>query len=309
MKMKKMLSAALAGAMALSLSVPAFATETEVTMDGLAEGATVEVSGTTQTASVKILVPSAGAVILNPYELDYKATETATAVNDQIISATQYVVNESNLPVKVTTKVTGTIEGADFSATTAAAETTKKVNLMFGIGATSAKDTEPGSFETKALAKTETTFTDITMDKQGGANPAVGYKFSGDASKNPDTPWTADDTIGATIAFTFKLEGGTSSTPAPTPSVTATITEAAGKTSIATSETASLTVALSDNTKSIDSVAWSADDSGANVSLGGSTNATETVSWVAAGGSVTITATVTYDTNKTATATFTLGTT
>lgn len=101
MKMNKILSAALAGVMALSLMVPAFAAETEVTMDGLADGATVEVTGTTQTATVKILVPATGEVILNPYELDCTVPGAASPVQDQIISATQYIVNDSNLPVKV----------------------------------------------------------------------------------------------------------------------------------------------------------------------------------------------------------------
>lgn len=206
MKMKKLMSAALAGALALSLSVPAFAADTTVGMDGLSEGAIVEVTGKTETATVRILVPATGDIILNPYKLDVDVD--GSPVQTQIISSTQYIVNESNLPVKVSTKVTGTIEGADFSATTAVAEKTKKVNLKFGIAATSAKDTEPGSFTEKALAKTETAFDDITMDKKGGANPVIGYKFSGDASENPDTPWTQDDIVGATIAFSFKLEGG-----------------------------------------------------------------------------------------------------
>lgn len=209
--MKKFASAALAGAMALSMSATAFAASTtEVGMDGLADGATVEVTGTTQTATVKILVPATGDIVLNPYELDYTVEGAASPVQDQIISATQYIVNESNLPVKVSTKVTGTIEGADFATGSATAETDKKVNLNFNIAKMAAATGDPASPESKALAKTEVAFTDITMDKKGGSNPVIGYNFSGDASENPDTPWTTDDIVGATIAFTFKLEGGTS---------------------------------------------------------------------------------------------------
>lgn len=305
--MKKFLSTVLALVMALSLCVPAFAADQTIGLDGLAEGATVEVTGTTETATVQVLVPTDGTVVLNPYGLS--VTVDSAQKTDQIISAPQYIVNKSNLPVKVTTKVTGTIEGGgDFAAADATAETTKKVHLEFNIGKTSDNATESTSYETHPLVKgTAVDFADIVMDKDGDAEPAVSYKFTGDAATNPTTPWTTDDIIGATIVFTFALDnsgagGGGGS------SVTATITEASSKTSIGTGETASLTVALSGG-KTIDSVTWSADDSGANVSLGGSTNATETVSWVSAGGSVTITATVTYDTDQTATATFTLGTT
>lgn len=303
MKMNKILSAALAGVMALSLMVPAFAAETEVTMDGLADGATVEVTGTTQTATVKILVPATGEVILNPYELDCTVPGAASPVQDQIISATQYIVNESNLPVKVSTKVTGTIEGAEFSATSAVAETTKKVNLQFGIGATSAKDTEPGTFDTRALAKTETAFADITMDKKGGTNPAVGYKFSGDASKNPDTPWTTDDVVGATIAFTFKLEGnsggGGSTTAASVSLDNSTLNVANGGTGTLTATynagTSGLTVTKYD---------WASDATGvATVTAGGSaTDTSTTVTWVAAG-TANVTVTVTLSNNSTVTAT------
>lgn len=307
MKMKKLLSGAMAAALSLSLAVPAFATNTVLNgVEGLAEGATVEVTGTTQTATVKVTVPTTGSVVLNPYGLDY--THEGQTVTDQIISADQYIVSESNLPIKVSTTVTGTIEGTgDFMATTAAGETDKKVNLNFEIGATSDGSTPSSSATSYPLAKTPVDCTDIVMDEADGANPAISFKFTGDAAKNPTNPWTTEDVVGASIAFTFALDNSANAGGGST-TVTATITEGAGKTSIATGETASLTVALSGG-KTIDSVVWSANDSGANVSLGGSTNATETVSWVSAGGNVTITATVTYDTTETTSATFNLTTT
>ena len=207
------MSAALAGALALSLSVPAFAagntdTRSEIGMDGLADGAEVEITGTTRTADVKIKVPTSGAVTLNPYGLS--VTVAGNSVTDQVISAPQYIENESDLPVKVTAKVTGTIEGAEFSETAVASgETAKKVHLEFNIGATTATDAEPRTYsEAKAVKNTAVECAPITMDEKTGTNKAVAYKFTGDATANPDTPWTRDDIVGATIAFTFKLEGG-----------------------------------------------------------------------------------------------------
>lgn len=214
MKMKKLLSGAMAAALSLSLAVPAFATNTVLNgVEGLAEGATVEVTGTTQTATVKVTVPSGGNVVLNPYELKY--TVDGADVTDQIISAEQYIVSESNLPIKVSTSVTGTIEGTgDFMATTAVGETDKKVNLKFEIGATSAADTAAASYDSKPLVKgTAVTFDPITMTDKDGATPAVAFKFTGDAAKNPTNPWTTEDVVGASIAFTFALDNSGGSTP------------------------------------------------------------------------------------------------
>lgn len=206
--MKKFLSTVLALVMALSLCVPAFAADTVLNgVDALAEDATVEVTGTTKTAEVKVTVPTTGSIVLNPYELQYEVSQGVTD-DAQIISSAQYIVNESDLPIKVSTTVTGTIEGtAEFQAADATAVTDKKaVHLEFNIGATSNGTTESSSYETKALAKTATPFTDITMDKKGDANPAISFKFTGDAAKNPDSPWTTEDVIGATIVFSFALD-------------------------------------------------------------------------------------------------------
>lgn len=305
--MKKFLSVVLALTMALALAVPAFASgTTDIGLDGLAEGATIEVTGETKTANVKVTVPTTSKVVLNPYELSYEVSQGNTDTH-QIISAPQYIVNESDLPVKVSTTVTGTIEGTgEFQAGDATAVTDKKaVHLVFNIGATTAKDTEPGTYgETKALAKTATAFNDITMDKKAGANPAIAFKFTGDAAKNPTTPWTTDDIIGATIAFTFALDnsgagGGGGST------VTATITsDATGNLNSSTANSANLTVALSDS-KTVEGVAWTI-VSGDSVTLGtatGTNNDTMPVSYAKVG-TTKVQAVVTYDTTQTATATF-----
>lgn len=307
--MKKFLSVVLALTMALALCVPAFAADTVLNgVDGLSEGATIEVTGTTQTATVKVTVPAAGEIVLNPYELDYTVAGAASPVQTQIISAEQYIVNESNLPVKVTTKVTGTIEGGgDFSANSAVAETTKKVNLNFGIGKTTAKDTPASSYETKALSKTQVAFTDITMDKKGtGNNAAIAYKFTGDAAKNPTSAWTTEDVIGATIVFTFALDnsanaggGGGGTTAASVSLDNSTLNVANGGTGTLNATynagTTGLTVTKYD---------WASDaTSVATVTAGGSaTDTSTTVTWAAAG-TANVTVTVTLSDNSTVTAT------
>lgn len=246
--MKKFLSTVLALAMALSLCVPAFAADTVLNgVDGLGEGAVVEVTGTTQTATVKVTVPSGGNVVLNPYGLDYTVEGAANPVQDQIISAEQYIVNESNMPIKVSTSVTGTIEGTGaFAAASAVSETDKKVFLNFEIGATSAKDTAAASYEKVNLTKTAVACTDITMDKMGGAKPAIAFKFSGDAAKNPTNPWTTDDIIGASIAFTFALDNSGAGGGGTTYGITSA-TCSTGTFSVASSAAAGASVTVTAN--------------------------------------------------------------
>lgn len=305
--MKKFLSTVLALAMALSLCVPAFAADTVLNgVDGLGEGAVVEVTGTTQTATVKVTVPSGGNVVLNPYGLDYTVEGAANPVQDQIISAEQYIVNESNMPIKVSTKVTGTIEGTgDFAAASAVSETDKKVFLNFEIGKTTAKGTAAASYEKVNLTKTQVSCTDIVMDKVGGTNPAIAFKFTGDAAKNPTNPWTTDDIIGASIAFTFALDnsgagGGGGTTAASVSLDKSSLTLASGTdtlTATFNAGTSGLTVTKYD---------WTSSTTGAyTVTPGGSaSDTTATVTYVADGTStITVTATLSDSTTVTATCT------
>lgn len=295
--------------MALSLCVPAFAADTVLNgVDALAEDATIEVTGTTKTADVKVTVPTTGSIVLNPYELQYEVSQGNNST-DQIISAPQYIVNESDLPIKVSTTVTGTIEGTgEFQATDATAVTNKKaVHLVFNIGATSNGTTESSSYEDKALAKTATPFTDITMGEKGGTNPAISFKFTGDAAKNPDSPWTTEDVIGATIVFSFALDnsgaggGGGGGTAASVSLDQSTLTLASG--------TGTLTASFSAGTSglTVSKYDWTSSNTSAyTVSPGGSaSDTTGTVTYVVDGTS-TITVTATLSDNSTVTATCTV---
>lgn len=334
--MKKITSMFLALVMALSLTVPAFASS-----------GTVKVEGSIQLPTINVTLPTTASMIMNPYSMDVKLNpKDTTTVNDQIVSPVMEVTNLSNIDMQVGIQIAGAKGKGDakFAAAAPTAGATDKeafIYAVFQIGAAGMTISDPGnvtadaanvavleepaSGATTATPKDVTNFETVagtvadsnntlaatvlntTTNKQEAAPTGVlGFKFFGTTSDV--TTWNDKDTLGATLTFKFTPVANNAGGTPPAGTVTATITEASGKTSIATGETASLTVALS-GSKTIDSVVWSADDSGTNVSLGGSTSATETVSWVSSGGSVTITATVTYDTTQTATATFTLGTT
>ena len=98
MKFKKLISTAMAGVMALSLSLPAFADD-------------VKVEGSINLPTINMVLPTTASMIMNPYELNVKLNPkdpAETPVDDQIISPLMTVKNLSNIGVKVAVSVQGT---------------------------------------------------------------------------------------------------------------------------------------------------------------------------------------------------------
>lgn len=298
MKFRKVMSALLAAMLVLSLAVPAFATPI-TSVDQLAEPVEIEVAGTTKTAEIKITVPTSASVILNPYELN--VTVDGSQVQDQVISAVQAIKNESDLPVKVSTTVTGTIEGAEFATSSAVAETTKKVYLQFGVEAIA--DVADGGTPAltagatkKTLSTTPVEFKDsdaVTMTKKGGATSSMAFGFTGDASKNPNSPWSSEDIVGATIAFTFALDnsgaGGGSTPTTPTPGVSVSLDRTTDQVLASGNATLNATFNAGSTGVTATSYTWSSSDESKYTVSGTSTAGT--VSYVA-NGTATITVTV-----------------
>ena len=128
MNFKKIMSTALAGVMALSLAVPAFAAANSDT--SLEQNTAI--TGTTQAPTIKITVPAAGTVTVNPYKM--AVSVGGSDVTDQIISATQFIDNASDVAVKVSAQVTGTAAGNLAFATASTqtkAVTTNSVFMYF----------------------------------------------------------------------------------------------------------------------------------------------------------------------------------
>ena len=127
MKMKKIMSAALAGAMALSMTATAFAAGN----GSIEEPSEIEVTGTTKVPTISITVPTSAAVTLNPYKLD--VTIDSATKQDQVISAVYYIVNGSDVAIETEATVTGVAEGATFAAASVASSSdkTKQVYLAF----------------------------------------------------------------------------------------------------------------------------------------------------------------------------------
>lgn len=118
MKFKRLMSTALAGAMALSMCATAFAAgeDKEITDLGSQEGTQTTIESTINTATIKVTVPTTGSVVLNPYQLAYdlegEEGDGTNTSNSQIISATQYIKSESDVKLNVSVGVTGVTSDA-----------------------------------------------------------------------------------------------------------------------------------------------------------------------------------------------------
>ena len=109
----RILSGAMAGVLAMSLAVPAFAADAEAP-----KNQTVITGAYTETV-IDVVVPGTVDAVINPYGLGTTVTKsdgTKIAVTGQVITPTQTITNNTDLNLIVGAKVIGEVvvkEGAD----------------------------------------------------------------------------------------------------------------------------------------------------------------------------------------------------
>jgi len=217
MKFKRMKSALLAGALALSLAAPAFAAT-----DPLAPS--LAIKSETKVPTINLLMPTEPAIVLNPYKL--KVTlGTVKDSQDPIVSPVMSVTNLSDCPlqvgVKTTVKVGGAVAlAADDTGFASAAAPTVVLELKGEIG--DKAGTALASPKSKVIntADTPTDLTDFVNDgnvaaaatntmaagvngKAAAAGGVFNFQFTGKAATNAKISWTAKDTVTPTITFNF----------------------------------------------------------------------------------------------------------
>lgn len=216
--MKKVLSLVLALTMVLALAVPAFASGTTIgDEEGLASGGEFTMTASVSAATINVTVPGDSTVTLNPYQLE--VTVDSKQFTDQVISANQFVVSGSTVPLDVTAEVTGTPAGTlTFASASAKASTKKDVyaylqTQMIGESATAPTSVDWG---TKINAKTDIVIAAKaaklmvgTLAAKGTNNTYMAFRIAGDAATAPTTPWSADDGFTAAVKFTFAPKAAT----------------------------------------------------------------------------------------------------
>lgn len=210
MKFKKVVSAALAGAMALSMSATALAANVTGTAP-----VDVEVTGTTEVPDIKVTIPTTASVVVNPYKL--AVTVDSVEFTDQIVSAPQFIKSESNTALDVTATVTGKAEGSAVFATASTqggkAVATNSVFMYLEVVGVADDSAEPTWAETYDKTSSSQLLVSLTAatSKTAMVQLAAGdttasyaaFALRGDAADKPTTAWTAADKVSAGIAFTF----------------------------------------------------------------------------------------------------------
>ena len=228
---KKILVFGLAMTMVMGMSLTAFA---ETTLEGEAGESTVEstdITGTSQfkAPTLKVEVPTTLApVILNPYQLDYKADEDSDETsNDVFISSKETIKNFSDVPLQVDIAAfsAAATEGSNAKIATAALKETDKTNSVFVYMVVSDDDEKLGdAYDAKAtnmlIAGTsakaatknavgvvkrnvKTTEQDDDNDVIVDHPESIYFKVNGDIVKTPTTAWQSADGISVSVKFSF----------------------------------------------------------------------------------------------------------
>lgn len=231
MKKTRILSGVCASAMMLSMAASAFAADT-------ATDKTLAIKGTTNLPTINVVMPTAPAIILNPYKLKVVIDKTTT-IDGQIDSPTMFVQNLSNVPLKVELDAYATAGGGveatlgtasvaavedkkqayvvlmtkvQDDATTAITapdplETTTPTDGSVGVAILKAKDDtsknavdklDPDSAAAEGINKLAAS----TDGKKAAAKGVLALRFGGDVSTEGAT-WDAKDKIDATLTFKF----------------------------------------------------------------------------------------------------------
>jgi hypothetical protein len=228
---KKILSAILAMTMVMGLSISAFA-EPLTTFSGLATGSEIDGTGAANVPVIKVTVPTALFIAVNPYEIpvsfDPDGNGEAAAVDktDQIISAVQEIKSESQVPIAVNIdkfKAEKKAGSSDIAIVTSSAKKAKLksayVTITIGKNVLStdaadkklnktlaAKDTDTGaSLASAYIIPAGTKVGDTNAYSAQTCNFIIG----GDVNANPvnasgvSDPWATTDGIKVTVKFTF----------------------------------------------------------------------------------------------------------
>lgn len=173
---------------------------------------------------VKVIVPSTGAVFINPYESSVQIGNEEEA--GQIISVPSSIANLSRMPLQVDVTVSATIlEGSDMRLSSTSTKETesriKKAFMYFEIKNVSTalaeapesvrwdgNYSEDTSIIVSAIAnrsrKNMVTLAAASRDGEVTNNGSAAFHLGGDAVKNPKTPWNEKDGVKVAVSFSFK---------------------------------------------------------------------------------------------------------
>lgn len=281
MNMKRFASTVMAGALALSLAVPAFATNS------------TNITGTYRAITLNVTVPTTGSAIINPYGLPF-ALGAATISGQQITTGAPLLVqNKSAVPLSVSASIASSKKGNfEFAPSINDGDTDNLGKVEFQMfkapGVTEANATDMDVLNPKfaALKDNDALCHTVLTETNASASPAVPaveendivtlkpandagelvdggaafFRLSGNVVKKPDTAWTTTDGFSTKVTFTFEPTVMTASA-----GTIAADTGSSTSLSSATSETAQITLTPAAGVTVTDWTWTSSDDAKATV--------------------------------------------
>ena len=323
----RILSGIMAGVLAVSMAVPAFAASTTPV------NTSTTITGSYEEIPIEVTVPQTGTAQINPYGLPIELASGDKIVGEQIVTHPLYVVNNGEVALTVGASVTGTAKGdlkfvaaaptdsdiyksafvylqmkpSALDNSNRAGSSVDPADTISGYDAADASaeyaawkqdynaDKDLVLVNEKAVEKANMVILDGMVDNNGNmeyvAGSAAMVRLAGTVTESPRDAWSDRDGFTAAVAFTFK------------PDFTSASLDETAVTLASTTGTKDLTVSLTG--AAITNVSWeSSDTSKATVAVK-PTPADKTVATVTgvAAGTANITATVTADNGKTYTAT------
>lgn len=212
---KKVMALVLAGIMTVGASMTAFAADTPVTDSTTA----TEVTGTGQVKlpTLKVTVPTAFDVVLNPFQLAYEGAD-GNKYKTQIVTVPQVIKNESDVAVAINIKEFKATPSGDAKVVQKAVgkATDKSVYLYLEVVNVASEDASTAKFTGTGLVPgDDTTQTSkdavVTLGATSDTVEATyaAFKLGGDMVVNPvdedgnADPWVAADKVDVSFKITF----------------------------------------------------------------------------------------------------------
>lgn len=209
---RRVLALILAGVMALGGSMTAFAAD--ATVNDISTATTVTGTGSMNLPTIKVTVPTAFNVVLNPYQIAYEVD--GTDYKTQIVTVPQLITNESDVAVAVNVKEFTATPSSDVKvvAKTVGRATDKSVYLYLEIVNSTTEEAANAKFTGIGIVPgndTAATSKDAVVTLAAGSETPTyaAFKMGGDMVVNPVDesgdvdPWVAADKVDVSFKFTF----------------------------------------------------------------------------------------------------------
>lgn len=186
--MKRLASLAMTGALALSISAPAFAAAP--TMATVAKGNTTKITSTYQATDIEVLVPGDTAAVIDPYGIGFsvdKSDSSKAQFTGQIVTAPMAIYNKSALDLDVSASAIATVkEGSTMKLATA---TTKAQGTEGTEGYVPASTSKSAFVQLQVATTTVTSSADADESDDGIKDGIIGA-CANDATWTGATPIT-----------------------------------------------------------------------------------------------------------------------